>query len=87
MSSKKSELKLFIYTLQIPDGVYSIAVGKLSWLSNQVTIIGSNCSITIIDGEGNEVFWTIMGGIVRSLAIFDFDGDGEFEVKYYDTEI
>ncbi|XP_074109421.1 BBSome complex member BBS2 isoform X2 [Cotesia typhae] len=69
-----------LFYKNIPDGVYSIAVGKLSWLSNQVTIIGSNCSITIIDGEGNEVFWTIMGGIVRSLAIFDFDGDDEFEL-------
>ncbi|CAG5102110.1 Similar to Bbs2: Bardet-Biedl syndrome 2 protein homolog (Mus musculus), partial [Cotesia congregata] len=28
-----------LFYKNIPDGVYSIAVGKLSWLSNQVTII------------------------------------------------
>ncbi|XP_008560826.1 Bardet-Biedl syndrome 2 protein homolog [Microplitis demolitor] len=69
-----------LFYKNIPDGVYSITIGKLSWLSNQVTVIGSNCSITILDGEGNEIFWTIMGGIVTSLAIFDFDGDGESEL-------
>lgn len=57
-----------------------MAIGKLSWLQNQVAIIGGNCSITVLDCEGNEVYWTVMGDIVRSIAVFDFDGDGENEV-------
>lgn len=64
----------------MPDGAYSLAVGKLSWLPNNVTIIGGNCSVTVVDSLGTELFWTVMGDIVRSLAILDFDGDGENEV-------
>lgn len=71
---------MFIIYVQVADGAYSLAVGKLSWLPNPVTIIGGNCSVTILNNEGIEIFWTVMGDIVRSLAILDFDGDGENEV-------
>ncbi|KAK0179481.1 hypothetical protein PV327_005231 [Microctonus hyperodae] len=69
-----------LFYKQVADGAYSLAVGKLSWLPNPVTIIGGNCSVTILNNEGIEIFWTVMGDIVRSLAIFDFDGDGENEL-------
>lgn len=64
------------------DGARCILIGKLSWLPNQVAIVGGNCSITILDSQGIEIFWTVVGGIVSSLAVFDFDGDEENEVKY-----
>ena len=64
------------------DGARYIMVGKLSWLPNQVAIIGGNSSVTILDSEGTEIFWTVVGGTVTSLAIFDFDGDDENEVNY-----
>lgn len=63
------------------DGAKCILIGKLSWLSNQVAIVGGNCSVTILDSQGAEIFWTVVGGVVSSLAVFDFNGDNENEVK------
>lgn len=66
---------------QMSDGANCIIVTKIGWLPNQVVIVGGNCSVTILDAKGTEIFWTVMGGIVTSLAVFDFDGDGENEVS------
>lgn len=62
------------------DGAHCLAIGKVGWLPKLVAIIGGNCSVTIVDSEGVELFWTVMGDVVKSLTIFDFDGDGENEV-------
>ena len=65
----------------MPDGAYCIVIGKLGWISNQVVIVGGNCSITAIDSRGEEIFWTVASDRVTALAIFDYDGDGENEVR------
>ncbi|CAK9811316.1 Bardet-Biedl syndrome 2 protein homolog [Anthophora plagiata] len=84
-----------IFYKEMPDGVRCIIIGKLGWLQNQVAIIGGNCSVTILDSQGTDIFWTVVGGIVSSLAIFDFDGDDEnelitgtkdFEIKVHKEE-
>lgn len=62
------------------DGALYITIGKLGWLSDQVAIVGGNSSITVLDYKGTEIFWTVMGDIVTSIAIFDFEGDHENEV-------
>jgi len=59
-------------------------VAKVGWLPNQVVVVGGNCSVTFLDAQGTEIFWTVMGGIVTSLVVFDFDGDGENEVDITD---
>lgn len=64
------------------DGARCIVIGKLGWLPKQVAIIGGNCSVTILDSQGTEVFWTVVEGVVTSLAISDFDGDNENEVGF-----
>lgn len=56
-------------------------VAKVGWLPHQVVVVGGNCSVTILDAQGTEIFWTAMGGIVTSLVVYDFDGDGENEVN------
>lgn len=63
------------------DGANCILVAKVGWLPNNVVIVGGNCSVTILDAHGTEIFWTVMAGVVTSLAVFDFDGDGENEVS------
>lgn len=62
------------------DGANCMIVAKIGWLPHQVAIVGGNCSVTILDAHGTEIFWMVMGGIVTTLAAFDFDGDGENEV-------
>lgn len=66
------------------DGANCMIVAKVGWVSDQVVIVGGNCSVTFLDIHGTEIFWTVMGGIVTSLAVFDFDGDGENEVDIID---
>ncbi|XP_034935482.1 Bardet-Biedl syndrome 2 protein homolog [Chelonus insularis] len=66
----------------IPNGVYSITIGKVGWFPNYIVVVGSNASLTIFDSEGQEIFWTIVGDIIRSSIIFDFDGDGENEILF-----
>lgn len=64
------------------DGAYAIAVGKLGWLADRkVTAVGGNCSVTVLDSSGVEVYWTVTGDIVLSISIFDFDGDGTNEAS------
>ncbi|XP_076644688.1 BBSome complex member BBS2 [Halictus rubicundus] len=84
-----------IFYKEMTDGVKCIVIGKLGWLPNQVAIIGGNCSVMILDSQGTEIFWTVVEGIVSSLAVFDFDGDNEnelitgtqdFEIKVYKEE-
>ncbi|KZC07707.1 PREDICTED: Bardet-Biedl syndrome 2 protein homolog [Dufourea novaeangliae] len=84
-----------IFYKEMSDGARCIIIGKLGWLPNQVAIVGGNCSVTILDAQGTEIFWTVAEGIVSSLAIFDFDGDNEnelitgtqdFEIKVYKEE-
>ncbi|XP_043251138.1 Bardet-Biedl syndrome 2 protein homolog [Colletes gigas] len=77
---------------EMSDGARCIMISKLGWLPNQVAIVGGNCSVTILDQHGTEIFWTVVEGTVSSLAVFDFDGDNEnelvtgtddFEIKVY----
>ncbi|KAJ8675989.1 hypothetical protein QAD02_011775 [Eretmocerus hayati] len=64
----------------LSDGAYCIAVGRLGWLSKQVAVIGGNCSISVLDINGDELFWTVARDKVTALAILDFDGDGDNEL-------
>ncbi|XP_058788699.1 Bardet-Biedl syndrome 2 protein homolog [Phymastichus coffea] len=69
-----------LFYKELADGAFCIAVGKLGWLPNQVAVIGGNCSITVLDYQGEEVFWTVSRDRVSALALFDFNGDGDDEL-------
>ncbi|XP_011501938.1 PREDICTED: Bardet-Biedl syndrome 2 protein homolog [Ceratosolen solmsi marchali] len=69
-----------LFYKELPDGAYCITVGKLGWLPNHVVVVGGNCSITVLDIQADEVFWTVAREKVTALAVFDFDGDGDNEL-------
>nr|KAF7420225.1 hypothetical protein H0235_010522 [Vespula pensylvanica] len=69
-----------IFYKEMTDGALYITIGKLGWLTDQVAVVGGNSSITVLDSKGTEIFWTVMGDIVTSIAIFDFEGDHENEL-------
>ncbi|XP_014469313.1 PREDICTED: Bardet-Biedl syndrome 2 protein homolog isoform X2 [Dinoponera quadriceps] len=69
-----------VFYKEMSDGANCMIVAKVGWLPHQVVVVGGNCSVTVLDARGTEIFWMVMGGIVTSLAVYDFDGDGENEL-------
>ncbi|XP_014222559.1 Bardet-Biedl syndrome 2 protein homolog [Trichogramma pretiosum] len=69
-----------LFRRELADGAYAIACGKLGWLQQPVLCVGGNCSITLLDQLGEEVFWTVARERVTALAVLDFDGDGANEL-------
>ncbi|KAG8525178.1 Bardet-Biedl syndrome 2 protein, partial [Galemys pyrenaicus] len=49
-------------------------------ISSPLAIIGGNCALQGFDHKGNDLFWTVTGDNVQSLALCDFDGDGKKEL-------
>ncbi|KAG8322904.1 Bardet-Biedl syndrome 2 protein [Homalodisca vitripennis] len=69
-----------IFFKEVADGVNAITVGHLGSLETPLAIVGGNCSIQGFDWHGNDPFWTVTGDNVRSLALVDFDHDGQNEL-------
>ncbi|KAM9508831.1 BBSome complex member BBS2 isoform 4-T4 [Guaruba guarouba] len=65
---------------KVSDGANAIVLGNLGDISSPLAIIGGNCALQGFDYEGNELFWTVTGDNVHSLALCDFDGDGKTEL-------
>lgn len=65
---------------QVPDGVTAITIGLLENFPSPLLIIGGNCSIQGFDWKGQDLYWTVTGDNVRSLALLDFNQDGFNEV-------
>ncbi|XP_019361333.1 PREDICTED: Bardet-Biedl syndrome 2 protein isoform X2 [Gavialis gangeticus] len=68
-----------LFYREISDGANAAVLGMLGGISSPLAIIGGNCALQGFDHEGNDLFWTVTGDNVRSLALCDFDGDGKNE--------
>ncbi|XP_014783640.1 Bardet-Biedl syndrome 2 protein isoform X1 [Octopus bimaculoides] len=64
-----------LFYREISDGANAITIGNLGSIQNKLAIVGGNCSIQGFDFEGNDVFWTVTGDNVCSLALVDFNKD------------
>ncbi|XP_040185084.1 Bardet-Biedl syndrome 2 protein isoform X1 [Rana temporaria] len=69
-----------LFYKEIADGANSVVLGSLGDVSCPLAIIGGNCALQGFDCKGNDLFWTVTGDNVRSLALCDFDGDGKNEL-------
>ncbi|XP_019391179.1 PREDICTED: Bardet-Biedl syndrome 2 protein isoform X4 [Crocodylus porosus] len=69
-----------LFYREISDGANAAVLGMLGDISSPLAIIGGNCALQGFDHEGNDLFWTVTGDNVRSLALCDFDGDGKNEL-------
>lgn len=65
---------------EVTDGANAVVLGTLGDISPPLAIIGGNCALQGFDYEGNDLFWTVTGDNVHSLALCDFDGDGKKEL-------
>ncbi|XP_020661772.3 BBSome complex member BBS2 [Pogona vitticeps] len=64
----------------VPDGANTVVLGMLGDISSPLAIIGGNCSLQGFNHDGKDLFWTVTGDNVRSLALCDFNGDGKKEL-------
>ncbi|XP_078526816.1 BBSome complex member BBS2 [Lissotriton helveticus] len=69
-----------LFYREISDGANAIVLGNVGDLPTPLAIIGGNCALQGFDYEGNDLFWTVTGDNVRSLALCDFDSDGKKEL-------
>ncbi|XP_055001382.1 Bardet-Biedl syndrome 2 protein [Sorex araneus] len=69
-----------LFYREATDGANAVVLGTLGDVSPPLAIIGGNCALQGFDAEGNDLFWTVTGDNVRSLALCDFDGDGKKEL-------
>eukprot|EP00607_Mallomonas_marina_P009864 CAMPEP_0182420674 /NCGR_PEP_ID=MMETSP1167-20130531/5644_1 /TAXON_ID=2988 /ORGANISM="Mallomonas Sp, Strain CCMP3275" /LENGTH=760 /DNA_ID=CAMNT_0024596939 /DNA_START=242 /DNA_END=2524 /DNA_ORIENTATION=+ len=84
-----------VYFRDVQDGVNSLITGRISNVPSPVVVAGGNCSILGYNKDGMEMFWTVTGDNVSSLALADIDGDGanelvvgsdDFEIRFYKNE-
>ncbi|XP_044125868.1 Bardet-Biedl syndrome 2 protein [Bufo gargarizans] len=69
-----------LFFKEVADGANAVVLGSLGDISCPLAIIGGNCALQGFDCGGNDMFWTVTGDNVRSLALCDFDGDGKKEL-------
>lgn len=68
-----------VFDKEINDGVASLGMcdgGALPNVMEPTVVIGGNSSVSAVDINGDECFWTVSGGVVSSIAFMDFDNDG-----------
>ncbi|XP_028626181.1 Bardet-Biedl syndrome 2 protein [Grammomys surdaster] len=69
-----------LFYREVADGANAIVLGTLGDIASPLAIIGGNCALQGFNHEGNDLFWTVTGDNVHSLALCDFDGDGKTEL-------
>ena len=84
-----------VFFRDVQDGVNTISIGRLGNAALPIVVSGGNCSILGYNKDGMEVFWTVTGDNVSSVALSDVDGDGanelvvgsdDFEIRVYKNE-
>lgn len=70
-----------LFFKEAADGVNVIVAGTFGKHAETLAIVGGNSSVLGLTWQGNEVFWNVVSGKVCSMLCFDFDKDGENEVK------
>jgi Bardet-Biedl syndrome 2 protein len=63
-----------LFYREVPDGANAVAVGRVyggsasGGGSGPLALVGGNCSIVGFDADGTEVFWTVCGDNVNTMA-------------------
>uniref|UniRef100_A0A9L0IFS7 BBSome complex member BBS2 n=1 Tax=Equus asinus TaxID=9793 RepID=A0A9L0IFS7_EQUAS len=76
-----------LFYREVADGASAMVLGTLGDIPSPLAIIGGNCALQGFDHAGNDLFWTVTGDNVHSLALCDFDGDGKKESEDFDIRV
>ncbi|KAA0199277.1 hypothetical protein HAZT_HAZT008930 [Hyalella azteca] len=69
-----------VFYKEVSDGSNAVTIGRLWRHPTPLALVGGNCSVQGFDSTGTDMFWTVAGDNVTSLALTDFDADGENEL-------
>ena len=69
-----------MFYIDVPDGVNQMLFGRIGSNPDPMAIVGGNCSIQGFGHEGTELFWTVTGDNVTSMAFCDVDEDKQNEL-------
>ncbi|MCQ2817668.1 MAG: hypothetical protein MJ252_10425 [archaeon] len=64
-----------MFDKEIMDGVYCIISGMFYNYSDPLCLVGGNCSVCGINANGEDIFWTVLGGNAVCLELADVNGD------------
>ena len=69
-----------LFDREIPEGVLSMTCGKFSSFKEPLCLAGGNCNIVGVDINGEDIFWTVLGGNTICMALGDYTGDNKNEL-------
>lgn len=50
-----------IFDYEVADGLNCLCFGSLEGVADKLIVAGGNCSITGLDRQGEERYWTVTG--------------------------
>ena len=71
---------LTLFDREITEGVLSLVCGKFSSFTEPLCLAGGNCNIVGVDINGEDKFWTVLGGNTICMALGDFNKDDKNEL-------
>jgi len=83
-----------VFFREVPDGVNSLTVGRLSNM-RPLAFAGGNCSVLGFTDVGAESFWTVTGDNVSAMTLCDVNNDGlnelvvgseDYEIRFFQNE-
>ena len=74
-----------LFDREIAEGVLSMTCGRFSTFKEPLCLAGGNCNIVGVDINGEDKFWTVLGGNTICMALGDFDSDDK-NVLYVGTD-
>ena len=69
-----------LFDREIAEGVLSMTCGKFSSFIEPLCLAGGNCNIIGVDINGEDKFWTVLGGNTICMALGDFNKDDKDEL-------
>ena len=69
-----------LFDREITEGVLSMTCGRFSSFTEPLCLAGGNCNIVGVDINGEDKFWTVLGGNTICMALGDFNKDDKNEL-------
>ena len=69
-----------LFDKEITEGVLSMTCGRFCSFKEPLCLAGGNCNIVGVDINGEDIFWTVLGGNTICMALGDYNNDDKNEL-------